>query len=145
MHLFIKGVEKHFKLTMTTDNKEKQEIKKLEALEALLWPRNENPTNLWKKLASLGLTYELTSPISNKEKKQWIQRNAPTGYNDTLKNAQANLSQANKDWNYVVTYEDMQNEINDKYESFQKASKKRAEISLLTAGDAGGGRGGGRG
>ena len=28
MHEFIKGVEKHFKLTVTTANKEKQEIKK---------------------------------------------------------------------------------------------------------------------
>ena len=43
MHLFIRGVEEHFKLTMTTDNKEIQEIKKLEALEALVWARNDNP------------------------------------------------------------------------------------------------------
>ena len=99
MHLFIRGVEKHFKLTMTTDNKEKQEIKKEEALDALLWPRNENPTNLWKKLASLGLMYKLTTPISSREKKKWIVKHAPTGYDDTLKNAQANLCLANKDWN----------------------------------------------
>ena len=38
MHLFFfRGIEKHFKLTMTTANVLKQEIKKEEALDALSW------------------------------------------------------------------------------------------------------------
>ena len=62
MHEFIQGVEKHFKLTLATVNVEKQEIKKENALDRLAWDRNDNPVGIWKKFASLTLTYELTSP-----------------------------------------------------------------------------------
>ena len=48
------------------------------------------------------------------------------------------LCQENRDWAYTAAYTDFQNEVNEKYESFQKATKKRAELSLLTSGGQGG-------
>ena len=71
MHEFIRGVEKHFKLTVTTANAEKQEIKKERELDKLKWERNDNPTAIWKQLALLTLKYKLTSPISEADKKKW--------------------------------------------------------------------------
>ena len=63
-----------------------------------------------------------------------------------------NLCHTNINLAYFLTYEDMQNEINEKYESFAKATKKRAKPLLLMlggrgdyGGSCGGGRGGGRG
>ena len=142
MHKFIKGVEKHFKLTVTTPNTEKQEIKKERELDKLAWERNNNLTAIWKKLALLTLKYKLTSPISDNDKKKWITKHAPSGYNDTIRNAPVNLCQQNVDFTYVATYEDMQNEINEKYESFVEAKAKQTELTLMSAVGAGGGQGG---
>ena len=91
----------------------------------------------------LTLKYKLTSPISDNNKKKWITKHAPSGYNDTIENAPVNLCQQNADFAYVTTYEDMQNEINEKYESFAEAKAKQAELLLMSAGCGQGGRGGG--
>ena len=58
-----------------------------------------------------------------------------------------NLCHANADLAFVLTYEDMQNKINETYESFIDAKTKRAKLSLLMPGGRCdyGGRGGGRG
>lgn len=76
-------------------------------------------------------------------------KHAPTGYDDTIKNAPINICHTNQDMAYIVTYKDIQNK---KYERFTKATKKRAELSLLLSGGQGkygsgrsGGRGGDRG
>ena len=98
-----------------------------------------------KKLAALTLQYELISLITKKDKKKWIVKHTPSGYDDTIKNALMNLCHANQDTAYVVTYKDMQNKINGKYESFAKTTKKRTMLSFLLyggQGDSGGGRGG---
>ena len=146
VHEFIVMIEKYFKLTITTNNQMKQEIKKEEMLEAIQWGRNENPQDIWRKMAALDLRFQITSPISETDKIKWIVKNAPTGYDDTIKNAPMKLCQENRDWAYTATYTDFQNEVNEKYESFKKATKKRAELSLLTSGGRGdqGGRGRGR-
>ena len=143
MHTFIQGgVEKHFKLTLTTANVEKQVIKKENKLDRLTWEQNNNPTAVLKKLAFLTLKYELTSPISDGDKKKWITKHAPSGYNDTIKNAPMNLCQQYGDLAYVATYLDMQNKINEQYESFADAKAKRAKLSLISQGDTGGRNGG---
>ena len=84
MHKFIQGVEKHFKLTLTTANVEKQVIKKENKLDRLALDWKNNPTAVWKKLALLTLKYELISPISDGNKKKWITKHALSGYNDTI-------------------------------------------------------------
>ena len=142
IHQFIRGVEKHFKLTLTTANVEKQEIKKENELDRLAWERNDNPNAIWKRLAALTLKYELTSPMSDQDRKKWITKHAPSGYNDTIKNAPMNLCQQYQDFGHIATYQDMQNEINEKYKSFSEAKMKRAKLSLILSGETGGDRGG---
>ena len=154
MHAFMNNIEKYFKLTLTSSNNMKQEIKKEGMLDDIKWPRSENPHKIWKRLAALSLRFKLTSPITENDKMKWISKHAPSGYSDVIRNAPMKLKSENQDWAYDLTYEDMQNELNEKFEDFEKATKKRAELSLLTAGGRGdyggnrngnGNRGGGRG
>ena len=79
MHEFMLNIEKHFKLTITSANKMKQEIKKIELLDDLKFEKHENPQVIWKCLAALSLRSKMTSPITEKDKLMWISRHAPGG------------------------------------------------------------------
>ena len=61
-------------------------------------------------------------------------KHAPAVYDDTIKNLPMKLCQENRNWLYVATYMDFQNEVNEKYESYKKATKKRKKQLLLTLG-----------
>ena len=135
-------------MTFTTGNAMKQEIKKEMMLEAIQWGCNDNPNDIWMKINALEMRSQLMSLIAEQDKLKWVRKHSPSAYNDTIKNASMKLCLENQDWAYTVTYEDILNEVNEKYESFKKGSKKRAELSLLTSRNGNGGGhsdGGGRG
>ena len=43
------------------------------------------------------------------------------------------LKSEQQDQSYIMTFDDLTNEINEQYTTFQRSTKKRAELSLLNA------------
>ena len=43
------------------------------------------------------------------------------------------LKSEQQDQSYVMTFDDLTNEINEQYSTFQRSTKKKAELSLLNA------------
>ena len=48
------------------------------------------------------------------------------------------LKSKQNDPSFVITYDDLTNEINQQYQSFKKSTKKKAELSLLNRESNGG-------
>ena len=138
-------IEKHYKITMNTGNKLKHEIAKEELLDAIDWTRKTNLEEVWSAISVVSLQYQQTSPVTDNDKIKWVTKHAPPGYDSRIVMAPMKLKSEQSDPSYIMTYDDLTNEINEQYESFKKSTKKKAELSLLNRESNGGGSQGGQG
>ena len=126
-------IEKHYKMTMNTGNKLKHEIAKEELLDAIQWKRKTNPEDVWSAMSAVGLQYHQTCPVTDNDQIKWVTKHAPSGYDGRIVMAPMKLKSEQQDQSYVMTFDDLTNERNEQYSTFQRSTKKKAELSLLNA------------
>ena len=124
-------IEKHYKMTMNTGNKLKHDIAKEGLLDAINWTRKTNPEEVWFAISAVSLQYQQTSPVTDNDRIKWVTKHVLLGYDSKIVMAPMKLKSKQSDPSYIMTYDDLTNEINEQYESFKKSSKKEAELSLL--------------
>ena len=120
-------------MTMNTGNKLKHEIAKEELLNAIQWNRKTDPEDVWLAISAVGLQYHQTCPVTNNDKIKWVTKHVPSGYDGRIVMAPMKLKSEQQDQSYVMTFKDLTNEINEQYSTFQRSTKKKAELSLLNA------------
>ena len=120
-------------MTMNTGNKLNHEIAKEELLDAIQWNRKTDPEDVWTAISAVGLQYHQTCPVSDDDKIKWVTKHAPSGYDGRIVMAPMKLKSEQQDQSYIMTFDDLTNEINEQYTTFQRSTKKRAKLSLLNA------------
>ena len=102
----------------------KHEIAKEELLDAIQWNRKTDPEDVWTAISAVGLQYHQTCPVSDDDKIKWVTKHAPSGYDGRIVMAPMKLKSEQQDQSYIMTFDDLTNEINEQYTTFQRSTKR---------------------